>query len=181
MIYRLEVTAGPEAAVGVAEAKAHLRVDHALDDDTIRMLIQAAQAQAEDLYLWQALTPRTYSLTTDGVAAEILLPMGPVTAVTLVESIDAASVATELAVDAWRLQFFEPGRLLLLDLPASATSIRVTYTAGLAEAPAWAKQAILLMVGHWYEQRQAVDVRPGAGAMEIPLGVRALLLGRRAW
>jgi uncharacterized phage protein (possible DNA packaging) len=38
------------------------------------------------------------------------------------------------------------------------------------------KSAILLLVGHWYENRQAVSEKPGT---EVPLGVSALLWQER--
>jgi uncharacterized phiE125 gp8 family phage protein len=181
MIYRLEVAGGIAQALPAPVAKQHLRVDHTLDDEYIDALILAAQAQVEEMYLWQSLTPRTYRLSTDGVATEIALPMGPVVSVASVTARTATGAGTVLAESAWRLAWREPGRLEVTEWPADCVSLEVEYDAGMAAVPAWATQAILLLVGHWYEHREAVDVRPGAGALEIPFGVQALLLGRRAW
>jgi uncharacterized phiE125 gp8 family phage protein len=102
MIYRLEVAGGIAQALPAPVAKQHLRVDHTLDDEYIDALILAAQAQVEEMYLWQSLTPRTYRLSTDGVATEIALPMGPVVSVASVTARTATGAGTVLAESAWR-------------------------------------------------------------------------------
>jgi len=183
MIYQLETTVAAALPVTLAMAKLHLRIDHNLDDAYITALIEAARMQAEELYLWQSTTARTYRCTTDGVATVLELPMGPVTAVTTVSWLDAAGTATALQATDWRLAWALSGRLEINDgvIPDDAVGLRIDYTAGPAMAPAFVQPAVLLMVGHWYEHREAIEVRPGAGALEVPMGVRSLLLGRRAF
>ena len=183
MGYQLETTVAATLPVTVAVAKLHLRIDHSLDDAYITALIEAARAQVEDLYLWWSTTPRTYRMTTDGVAYELDLPMGPVTSITSVSWLDEAGVVTALLAADYRLAWALSGRLEIVDgmIPDDAVQLQVVYVAGPTAPPAFVVPAVLLMVGHWYEHREAVDVRPGAGALEVPMGVRALLLGRRAW
>jgi uncharacterized phiE125 gp8 family phage protein len=61
--------------------------------------------------------------------------------------------------------------------------IRVRYVAGYgataASVPSRYKQAILLLVGHWYENREAVNI--GNIVNTLPLAVDALLLSDRGW
>lgn len=79
----------------------------------------------------------------------------------------------------------EPGRIVLAygkSWPSTtlrpANGICVTYITGYGAAgsnvPQNIKNAILLMVGHFYENREAVMVGT-VGAVELPLGVAALL------
>jgi len=111
------------------------------------------------------------------------LPMGPVTAITSVSWINEAGTVTALDPGDYRLAWALSGRLEISDgvIPDDAVGLQIVYTAGPATAPAFVVPAVLLMVGHWYEHREAVDVRPGAGALVVPMGVQSLLLGRRAY
>jgi uncharacterized phiE125 gp8 family phage protein len=180
VIYQLEVLTQPAPPVTVEQARAHLRVDHGYDDAYIEALVDAARQHAEDAYLWQSTTRREYRLLTDGVALEVTLPMGPVDGVAEVQWMDAEGSYWPVT-GGWRLTWAEPGRLQIDELPAEAVRLAVRYTAGPLEAPAWMRQAVLLLVGYWYEQRQAAEVRPGVTAVEVPLAVSSLLLARRGW
>jgi len=52
-------------------------------------------------------------------------------------------------------------------------AVRITYTAGAASAPTAAKQTILLLVGHWFENRESVVI--GGGGREIDCTVSSLM------
>lgn len=62
---------------------------------------------------------------------------------------------------------------LTLDGPGT---VRISGTAGYAdgEAPDL-DQAALMLVAHWYQNREAVSVLSGAAAVEVPLGVQMLI------
>jgi uncharacterized phage protein (predicted DNA packaging) len=45
--------------------------------------------------------------------------------------------------------------------------------------PADLRQAVLMLVGHWYENREATLV--GVSADEVPFGVQAIIDQHRAW
>ncbi len=65
-------------------------------------------------------------------------------------------------------------------LPNTPNAVQVTYTAGYGNTPAAVPSdlqlAILMLAGHWYENREATVLpTTGTGPMEIPLGVQALL------
>ncbi len=46
-------------------------------------------------------------------------------------------------------------------------------------ATADVRQAVLMLAGHWYENREAILV--GVGAENVPLGYSDLLLAHRRW
>jgi uncharacterized phiE125 gp8 family phage protein len=52
-------------------------------------------------------------------------------------------------------------------------TIRISYTAGLTDVPDDMKQAVLMLISHWYENREAVIV--GTISAEVSLGVNQLL------
>jgi len=58
----------------------------------------------------------------------------------------------------------------------TTAAVTLTYVAGYAtraEIPERAKQAVMMLVGHWFENRETVVV--GTTASEVPLAVQALL------
>lgn len=178
---RLVLVTPPAApVVSVAEAKRHLRVFHEDDDDDIVGMIAAAQAAIEGPYgIGIALSAQTWRMTLDFLPREIIIPLGPVTAVNSVTykdadgnsqaiadlryDLDASPVRIWPARDmAWPLTYYEPG------------VVKITFTCGFATLPQDMRWAILLMVGGFYENREAVTTSL-KGLAEIPLGVSAIL------
>lgn len=179
-MYQLEVTtAADEYPVNLDEAKAHLRVEGEEEDALIDGLIAAATVQAETVYTWRAFVTRQYTLTALAssarrISGRVWLPMPPVQSV---ESVTVDGVATgEYTL------FPTMGMLELASGVSAASTLVVEYTAGYGDAttvPAPIKQAILLLVGHWYENREAVVL--ATQPAKVPLGVESLLLPYRAW
>ncbi|NTG85858.1 hypothetical protein G6L15_06815 [Agrobacterium rhizogenes] len=191
---RLVRTVAPtEPAVSLEEAKRHLRVFHDDDDTDIEGMIAAAQGAIEGpTGIGIVLMPQTWRLSFDSFYevvgnrrtqarrhGEIIVPLGPVTAVTSVTYRDingADQLITGLRFDisesplriwpardtAWPLVYCEPG------------AVKVTFECGFAELPQDLRWAVLLLVGHYYENREAIttDVK---GLAEIPLGVSSIL------
>src|SRR5690606_22035238 len=57
-------------------------------------------------------------------------------------------------------------------------SVRISFTTGASAVPASIKHAALLLVGHWFEHREAAgDVK----VAELPMAVDALLFPYRNW
>jgi len=172
------------------EAKAHLRVDISDDDTLIDGLITAARVHVEQ-HLKRALVTQTWDLVLDGFPGrEARLPLPPLASVTSVTYTDdeggAGSVdAGEYVVDTDR----EPGRVVLKSggtWPAvtlrEAAGVRVRFVAGYGNAaavPGPIKQAILLLVGTLYENREDTLVAQGVTVMRLPFGVQALLMPYR--
>ncbi|MBY3543666.1 phage gp6-like head-tail connector protein [Rhizobium laguerreae] len=57
-------------------------------------------------------------------------------------------------------------------------SVRIEFTAGYAALPASIKHAALLLIGHWYENREAATE---AKLSDLPMAVDALLMPYRNW
>lgn len=190
MILKLVTAPGAEP-VTLAEAKAHLRVDVVDDDATITGLIAAAREQGE-LVARRAFVTQTWelSLTCWPARSYIELPRPPLVSVTSISYVDSAGVTQTMSpgdyvVDAAS----EPGRVWLgynKSWPSAAlrpgASISVRYVAGYGAAvavPARYKQAVLLLIGHFYENREEVIVQAGAMPSRLPFAAEALLLTDR--
>jgi uncharacterized phiE125 gp8 family phage protein len=164
-------------AVTLAEAKAHLRVTDSAEDALITALVAAATEHLDGWtgVLGRALMPQTYEMRLDRFpSGAIKLPLGPVVSVTGVWGTDA--LGDEFQVDPGEYEI-DAGEAIgwivpVNGWPATMTTInavRVRWVAGTG-CPAPVKAAILLLVGHWFENREATG-----DAAELPLGVMALI------
>ena len=191
MQYRSLTRQTPPAVepVTVAEAKAHLRVDISDDDTYIGTLITAAREWCEQ-YLDRTLVNTQWVMRFDSFPYEIELPRPPIassgttTAVSLTYTLGDDSTAT-LSTTTYRVdRNSTPGVVRQLragSWPGNLddyNAVSVTWWAGYGSAgssvPATIRHAILLLVGHWYESRQAA-VGTGAVPQDVPYGVKSLL------
>lgn len=190
----LVLLTGPlEEPVSVAEAKAHLRVDTAEDDTLIGFLITAAREHVE-AHCRRALITQTWDLFLDRWprGGEIVLPRARLVSVTSVQYHDedgGTSVfsAANYAVDAAG----EPGRVRLQAgaswpsvglRPVNGVQVRFVAGYGAATAvPRGIRQAVLLLVGALYENREEVIVAQGVSIGVLPFGVKALLAPHRVY
>jgi uncharacterized phiE125 gp8 family phage protein len=177
-------TAPTVEPVTLAEAKLHCRVDLTADDTLITALIVAARQYLEEA-VGRSLVTRTYELTVDLTADPIPLPMPPLGAVSKVESLDTdGGVATTLTLGThYTIDTVPVVPTVTVDVPLGDTAtIKVTYTAGYgataATVPQLLRQALLLMVGHWYANRESVA--PG-DLREVPAAFNALVYAMRVW
>lgn len=175
-LVRAVAPAGP--AVTLAEAKRHLRVFHDDDDADITSMIAVAEASIEGPNgIGIALLPQTWRLSLDHFPCEIVVPLGPVTAVTSVTYRDGAGVEQSVSGPRYDLDQ-QPLRIW----PARDTSwpsvarepgaVKVTFVCGHQTLPRDLRWALLLLVGHFYENREAVA---DGGLTELPLGVASIL------
>lgn len=181
----LSRSSGPTAEpVTTTEAKAHLRVDISDDDALIAALIKAARQKVERS-LGKSLLTQTWVLALDGfpAGARVDLPNGPVQSVTTIKTYDEDDTESTLSDTAYFVDTISARVGLNLDYtwPAAlrpTNAVLITYVTGYgddaADVPHDLVQAILLLVGHWYENREA-----SASAGVMPLGVEALLQGYR--
>lgn len=168
-----------EEPVRLEEAKTHLRVDHADEDSYIQGLISTAREYAEDV-TWQSTTRQSRSVWLERwPRGPLALPRPPILSIDGVywRGVDEVEALLEPRVYALSERFFV--RRMNASWPLGALSphdpIRVDYTAGYARpelVPRRVRQAILLLVGHWYEHREAASER---AMNEIPMAVNALL------
>lgn len=188
-------TSAPAVApLTLAEAKSHLRVFHAAEDDYISALIMVATAYLDGRcgVLGRALITQSWEYRLDyfprsWIMPRIGLPFPPLQSVQSVQYIDGAGVLQTLdpslyvvstgdaegGIDpaygqTWPQARAEPG------------AVRIAYTCGYGDAadaiPAPIRHALLLMVGHLYTTRQPIAGADGSASLvEIPLTISALL------
>jgi len=189
-VYSLEVATEPAAEpLTLAEAKEHLRVDLALEDELIEALIVAAREWTEN-YCRRSWIVRTLKLHLDYFDAEILLPRGPVVSVASVEYMNGAALVA-LDPSAYVVDRFSlPARIRPVFggtwpsvASVSLNGVVVTYDAGYpgstgappdlaANVPQAVKAAMKLLIGGWFENREHIAEKAPA---EVPLAVKSLL------
>ncbi len=175
--------------VSLDEAKAHLRLDSMDDDALITSLIATARLYVERM-LSRALITQSWSLFLDAWPEGywLTLPLAPVQAVSAVTTYAADDAPSVFDTgDYWLDAVSDPPRLVLRGTqpwPAPgrrANGIEVAFTAGHGDAatdvPAPLRQAILLLVAHWYEHREPVVESAG---LELPGTAAALLMPYRS-
>lgn len=185
------VTAPASEPITTAEAKLHCRVDLSDDDVPIAAWIVAAREEVERLS-GMALVSQTLELVMHcwPDCDRIKLPRPPLTSVTSVKYKDYTGAETTwdpanylVGVDsipgvlglAWNAVW--PSVVLYPVEP-----IRIRYVAGFASAadvPQSLKQAMLLLIGHWYENREAGGDTVGEKA-GVAFGVDRLIASYRA-
>lgn len=181
------ITPPAEEPVTLAEAKAHLRLEHSLDDDYVASLIRGARQYVEEV-TWRALVTQTWELVLDGFPGwrtrEILLPKGEVQSVTSVLYDDVNGVEQTFAPTEYVLGA-SPARLVLTPEGSwpngwygreDVGSVRVRFVAGYGSAnavPRPLKQACLMLVSQMYEHRTPEVV--GTIVSEVRLSFDALI------
>lgn len=154
--------------ITLAEAKLHLRVDDNAEDTLIQGFITAAREQCEHI-LQRSIMSQTWELVLDTFPADgdIELFNPPIISITSVKYIDAnTGLEVTLASNQYALdKDNEPGWLMPasgITWPATydaANALRVRYMAGYADAasvPSSIKSWILLAIGVWYKNREAM-------------------------
>jgi uncharacterized phiE125 gp8 family phage protein len=179
--------AGPAMLpVSLAEAKLHLRVDGDDEDMLVESLLDAAVQYLDG---WSGILGRCLITQQWAVSmgawpiCPLRLPFPGIRAVTVAyadpagadQSVDAALFQTyddaRGTIISFRSGFDAPS---LQDERADAATISFTagYGDGPADIPAPLRAAILLLVGHWYQNRElAADANIG----ELPFAVSALI------
>ena len=181
------VTAPAVEPVTLAEAKLHLRVDGTDQDTLIAGLIQAAREHLETVILGRALVTQTLEYVVSRFPCwEMPLPRPPLQSVTTVKYTDSLNAEHTLSNTLYCLNIDRSPGLLT---PAYGKSwptatlaptgaIRIRYVAGYglaAAVPQAFKQAILLLVGHLYANRELTSAQ---ALTVVPLAVDSLCADR---
>lgn len=187
-------TAPTDEPVTVAEAKAHLRVDIDDDDDLIEGLIATARQFVEVHVLRRATLTQTWDMYLDAwpESDRVAIPLPPLQSVSWVKYTDDTGTITTLSSSNYLVDTVsEPGRLVLKSgytWPATTlqavNGVNIRFVCGwsaAADVPKPIKQAILLMVGDLYENRENTLIGQGLTIKELPFAVQALLMPFRVY
>ena len=167
----LILIAGPALEpVSLDEVKAHLRIDHVDEDVLIASLVSAARVHLETM-LGLSFITQQWMLVLDNwsVGHSLPLPLGPVQQITGINLYDADDQASVIASSDYSLDAIsQPPRLVWRassprPVPGRAhNGIEISLTTGFGPAandvPQPLRQAILLLVTHWYEHREPVGL-----------------------
>jgi len=173
--------------VSLAMAKLHCKIDLNDDDTLISALITTARQWCESRLSQQFITA-TRKLYLDGLSHyEITLPYSPIQAVSSITYVDSGGTT-----QTWSSSLYDvdshtrPGRIrpkwgeVWPSTRYQMNAIAITYTCGYGataeSVPAAIRQAMLLLIAHWYENREAINL--GNIVSEIPLTVESLLMSQ---
>jgi uncharacterized phiE125 gp8 family phage protein len=181
----LVLTSGPALEpVTVAEAKAHLRVDGTDEDTLIASLILTSRLHVE-AGLGLALITQSWRLLLDRWPAEkdLELPLRPLQSIDEVRVLSADGDPTIIAAGNYLADSASvPPRLVRTGViwpqpGQAANGIEIDFTAGYGDAasdvPAPIRQAVLLLIAHWYERREPIAI--GSPETAVPAAIAQLL------
>lgn len=186
MQFRPIRTTGPAVALlSTAEAKAHCRVEHSDDDTMIDALVHAATDHLDGWsgIMGRCLVNQTWQQDFGLWGCELRLPFPDVSSVTITyedENGDTQTLSSghyELLQDAqgnlvrYLEDFTSPSLYDNTSVPVHV-SLVAGYGAVASDVPQAIRQAALLLVGHWYENREAVATK---AMPPVPMAVDALL------
>lgn len=160
-------------AISTATVKTALRIDYTDDDAEFTRLIAAAVAWVER-YTNVGLSSATRTLKL-ATWADAVLPVDPFTSLTSVTYYDSSNVLTTMpSTDYWVDVSGDMPRIRFLEFPATyeGTNMTVTYVAGHATEPADMVQAVISIVGAWYNNPEATQP---IALNTVPLGALYLL------
>jgi len=170
--------------ISLQEAKDHLRLDFNDDDSLIEsLLIPAARQFAED-YTHRALITQTLEYSLDDFTKTIKLPKPPLKYVISINYQDLTQ--TIVTLDPTQYQAYPEdtpaiicqsyGTIWPVALPVK-NAIKIRYIAGYGnpqDIPATLRAAMLLIIGHLYENREENTIASGT-IQTLPMGVKSLL------
>ncbi len=141
--------------LSLSEAKTYLRVSHSADDGLIAELIIAARQMVETRLAMGLIDQSWQQDFCVGEGGRARLLRTPVSAISAGVEITQTG---ESAIDVSAIKILEPKRGLIETGFKQGTQLRLTFTVGFGDAsavPADMKQALRLLLAHFYENRIA--------------------------
>jgi len=187
--WNLKRTSAPAGTpVTAAEVKSQSRIDTSADDSLIDRLINAAVSFIEGPNgIGVCLVEQTWELALDRFPLIIELPLFPVISVESVKYIDEDGTEQTLASSVYRVDTHSnPARVSLAwnqTWPSArlvSNAVKVSFKAGhapdsgdyTANVPDDLRHAVILLVAHWYEHREAVSDQ---SMSQVPMAAKAIL------
>lgn len=188
----LERTVAPAVQpITLSEVKAQCRVSDTDSDTLLTSLIAAAVDLVDgDGALGRAMITQTWAQWVPLSPARVRLRMGPFQELTGVHYYDADGVLQEATLSDYEIR--KAGDFVTVEpksgfawpsTQSRGDAIRLTYVAGFGDAasdvPQGIRHALLMLVAHWYENREAST---DLNLRDAPMAVDALLNRHRvAW
>ena len=177
------ITPASTYPVSLTEAKSHLKVDTSADDTYIESIIKAATQLSEE-YTNRFFIDTVIEQYASSFAELQTLFKSKVSAVAHVKYYDSDNSLQTLSATVYDTQLnYEPSQIQLADsqnfpsITKRNDAVLARYTVGYGSAasdvPEIIKQAILLTIGNFYENRNSVIT--GKTATELPMNVKWLL------
>lgn len=176
------VTAATGNILTSSEVKTHLKVDTTADDTLISALIVACTNSAQE-YTNRFFLETTLDMFADEWKEISTLLKSPVTSVDSIKYYDQDDNQQTLDTSVYAFDMVSmPARIFLKpnqsfpELSERKNAIEVRYKVGVSSASdvdQAIKQAVLLTIGNYYENRQAVVT--GTIATELPMNAKFLL------
>lgn len=174
--------------VSLEEVKEHLRFTYDSEDSLILSRIKMITAFCED-QTQLSLMGKTLELIEPSFNCKIVLPRPPVQSIVSIKYLDVNGVEQTLAESEYVVNNFDEQRAFVMpsygkswpDVLPGIDSVKIRYIAGYPSpsiVPEPLKLWILLQIGHWFENRSAVNSGDSISKMEY---VDALLEAYKIW
>lgn len=157
-----QVTAPESYPVSLADIKSHLRIDASTEDDLLTVYLQAATGWLET-ETQRAYVQQTWKYQLDAFSDRIYLPLPPLVSVTHVKYYDSENVQQTLSssnyhvVTGAKAQGYVE-KMSTVSWPTTydrPDAVEIQYACGYSTIPPQAVHAIKLLVGGYYEEREA--------------------------
>jgi uncharacterized phiE125 gp8 family phage protein len=181
----LIATAPTTEPVTIADARIYIRAitgDTTEDAAIIEPLITAAREYCENV-TGRAMAAQTIEAYPEGFESIMKLPRPPLVSITSIKYTNDEGTETTMSATNY-LTDTVGGRVAIKVIPsftpALVNPIKITYAAGYTASPKLLRQAMLLLIGHWYTNREAVVVGAFA-SVEVKMAVDAMLKQYKVW
>lgn len=176
--------AAAQEPVSLEEAKAHVRVLSSNYDADLAIYIAAARDFAEK-YTGLRIAPQTVQFSASRFSNEAALPVAPVQSL-VINYLDTEKVSQTLDPTSYVVGGISTLRPIVRRSDGRAwpslgnhpEAVTVTAEVGYGDTPDAVRAAILLMVGHWFDNRETVSTQ---SLTEAPLTSMALLENYRTF
>lgn len=187
----VRVTAPSASPISLAEAKAQMRVDGSEEDAIIQRLIDAAVAFVDvQGALGFAMITQTWGQWIAPNPSTVSLLLGPVQSVSAIKYYDTNGDLQTATLADFNV-FGTPNRITITPKTGKAwpvtqtrdDAIKIEYVIGYgatsASVPQTVRHALMMLVAHWYENRETSAEK---SMTEVPYGFHEMIgIERNAW
>jgi len=187
----VRVTAPSASPISLAEAKAQMRVEGTDDDTIIQRLIDAAVAFVDvQGALGFAMITQTWGQWLSPNPGTVQLSLGPVQSVSAVKYYDVDGVLQTATLSDFNV-FGTPNRITVSPKAGKAwpvtqtrdDAIKIEYVIGYgatsASVPQTVRHALMMLVAHWYENRETSSEKQ---MVDLPYGFAEMIgIERNQW